>query len=143
MRDPEPYAHGDGGGHQIEADGLPAESPELAHVTEAGHADQEGREDQGHDHHLDEAHERRADGANEGDDLVAEAADRFGDRGEASRGERDVLDLEPHRHPRERPGIAQLLPKSPVAVVQADLLGEAEPDLRPHRHRVGVPVFVF
>ena len=52
---------GDGRRHEVDCNGLDADAAELLRVADARHADDERREDDGHDHHLDEVDEHRAD----------------------------------------------------------------------------------
>ena len=55
---------GDGRGDEIEANRLETDAAEFLRVTQARHADDEGAEDNGDDHHLDEVDEDRADWCN-------------------------------------------------------------------------------
>ena len=51
----------DGGGQQIEEDGLGADGPQAPRIAHARHAGDDGDEDQGHDDHADQPHEQVAD----------------------------------------------------------------------------------
>ena len=59
--DAEADEDGDGRRDEVDGDGLDADAAELVRVADARHADNQRREDDRHDHHLDEVDEHRAD----------------------------------------------------------------------------------
>ena len=60
-RDGEADDDGDRRRRQVDADRLGADAPECLRVAKTRDADDQRREDDGHDHHLDEVDEDRAD----------------------------------------------------------------------------------